>query len=352
MPTTPLGTRLRELRTQGWSGVPVTQMRVAEAIGVAAPSVSAYENGVRPPSPVQLQQYAVLFASPRWSESSGPLHGGTSVLTDSELRTYEDLLEELMRLRELVDPGTAPDASSGRPRFWHFGDDAPIRIICGRLPPDEAGPYGDPDEHNHMALRNAADLDSLVELWGHLREQNPDSDVRYRLGRDFSTEDLQGHVVVLGNIALMQGGELLLPEASLPIRQVAVEDLDGEVFEVDTEAGGQRFGPVLRDGRVVEDVGLVARIPSPFRAGRTLTICSGVFTRGVYGAVRSLTDRELGTSNADCLRRTFPDPSSFAILLRVLVAGDNVATPDLLTPRTRLLEIADLSPTPRAAHPD
>ena len=48
---------------------------------------------------------------------------------------------------------------------------------------------------------------------------------------------------------------------------------------------------------LAEDVGLLARVPNPLNSSRTLTICNGVHSRGVYGAVRSLTDTHLRDAN-------------------------------------------------------
>src|SRR4051812_6760437 len=111
MPPTRLSARLRELRMEGWTGHPITQSRVAEAIGVTAPSVSAYENGVRLPHR-HLRDYAAFFASPRWGDPTAPRRAAPDDLTDEERRTFEDLHSELLELSALVDPQPGLAASS------------------------------------------------------------------------------------------------------------------------------------------------------------------------------------------------------------------------------------------------
>ena len=111
----------------------------------------------------------------------------------------------------------------------------------------------------------------------------------------------------------MQGAGKLVPADTIPINQVVVEGMDGEVFEVD----GDRYEPEFDDERVVEDVGSIARVPNPNNNDHTLTICSGVFTRGVYGAVRTLTDHKIRDANADFIRSISTDPKGFALLIRV-----------------------------------
>jgi hypothetical protein len=301
-------------------------------LGVTPPSVSAYEKGTTVPTAERLRDYALLFATQRWLDPNAPRRVTTDFLDPDERESYETLNAELTR----VAGQTARQADTPRSTtpFWRFPDGADVRMFCGRLSGKDAGRYASTDDHNYMRLRNAADLDSLFELWGHIRRLNPNSDVRYVLGSPESSGDLTGHVVVIGNIAQMQGLGKLMPEGTIPIAQLPVDGLDGEVFE----AGGERFEPLIEDDRVVEDVGLVARVPNPHNSDHTLTICSGVFTRGVYGAVRTLTDHKMRDTNADFLRSHFDDPKGFALLTRVSVAGDTVVTPDLRVVRNRRYE--------------
>jgi hypothetical protein len=106
-----------------------------------------------------------------------------------------------------------------------------------------------------------------------------------------------------------------------------VPGLDGEVFEFTRDQSQIRIDPTTEDGRLVEDVGLLARRSNPHDARRTLTVCSGTFARGVYGAVRFLLDPSKWDDNSGFLRRQVEDPNAFALLFRVRVAGDSVVTP-------------------------
>jgi len=73
-------------------------------------------------------------------------------------------------------------------------------------------------------------------------------------------------------------------------------------------------------------------VPNPLNSNRTLTICNGVHTRGVLGAVRSLTDPRLKDSNERYISANFSNGSSFAILMTVPVIEGKAMTPDFNTP--------------------
>lgn len=345
MTSTPLSARLRELRRSRWPGEIITQTRVAQALGVKEPSISAYERGESVPPPERLRDYAVFFASRRWLDPDAPLRVDRLLLDPDERKICAELNTELTDLRPSVEAtrAVAPTATPAFSDFWRFPDGGPIRILCGRLDTDDAGPYAAPADHNYMRLRNAADLDSLVELWGHIWRSNPDSDVQYVVGKAFTEDDLGAHLVVLGNIARSQGAGLLIPDTTLPVRQVRTEEFDGEVFEVDRKDGTvDSYAPLIKDGQVVQDVGLLARVPNPHNSARTLTVCSGVFTRGVYGAVRTLTDEDRRDGNGTYLRKTFGTESAFGLLMRVRVVVDAVPTPDLGDKDNRLFEFPEL----------
>jgi hypothetical protein len=79
---------------------------------------------------------------------------------------------------------------------------------------------------------------------------------------------------------------------------------------------------------LAEDVGLLARVPNPLNSSRTLTICNGVHSRGVYGAVRSLTDTHLRDANERYIFTNFGDSTSWAILMLVKVIINRTMTPD------------------------
>jgi hypothetical protein len=79
---------------------------------------------------------------------------------------------------------------------------------------------------------------------------------------------------------------------------------------------------------IAEDVGLLARVPNPLNSGRTLTICNGIHSRGVYGAVRSLTDAQLRDANERYIAANFGQSESFAMLMSVQVIKNKGMTPD------------------------
>ena len=333
-PPTPLSSRLRALRSERFES-PVTQKALSAALGISAPTISSWETDTVVPPPERLEELARFYAAPRSVTERRLLD--EDELTPEESLEREKLLGELLALRpeDPADPtgrSAAPDGD-----FWHFADGGPVRIICGQredLPPEADGRH-----RNYMALTSYADLDSLVELFGHVRSRNPESDVRFARPSLLRDDDLHAHLVFLGNMAAIQSAvEVLLPD--LPVAQVKVVEVDeGEIFEVDDSGTRARFGPTLAgDGTVTEDVGFLARMRSPTDPDRTLTICSGIFTRGVYGAVRCLTDRRVARVNNAYMRTRFADADTFGVLMRVLVVRRLMSTPRLDDPRARLFE--------------
>lgn len=320
----PLARRLRQLRESRWPDRRLTQQQVAEALGVALSSVSSWENTrvAKIPPPNRLADYASLFATPRSFD-----HGQSRLLriddlTEAERGARDQLVAELEELRLAAAGSTGAAVASP----WRFEDGGPVRIICG-LNPDRP-PHASARHHNYMQLAGYADLDSLVELFGHVRSQNPDSDVRFDVADRLEPDDAKAHLVVLGGLNRMIGW--VADRTDLPVVQVPDPSVTGgEVFRLPAEPD-RVFGPRFNTSdEVIEDVGLFFRAPNPFNSARTLTLCSGVFTRGVYGAVRILTDLGLREENQQVLRRMFGDESHYGLLMRVPVLDHATITPDL-----------------------
>jgi len=218
-----------------------------------------------------------------------------------------------------------------------------VVVICPTAPSDERGPLADEQDPNFTKMQRYGDLDALIELYGHLRAENPTLDVFHRLTTDVVSDDFSSHVVLLGGIGWNKVTRRFQSATSqVPITQVSVDDVKGgDVFSVETPDGEKSFYPEyedLGDGKeLIADVGFVARLRNPFKISRTLTICNGIFTRGVFGAVRTLTDASVREENEKYLTDRFPD-GEFALLLRVPVVTNETVSPDLQNPASRLYE--------------
>lgn len=330
-----LARRLRELRASHWPGVRLNQAQLAQAFGVSVPSISSWESerSTRIPQPATIDQYATFFATRRSIEASTPRLVDPDDLTDAERSARERIQQDLRSLR------TAAAGESATPGgFWHLPDGEQIRLVCGTLP-ETPSPFRSAANPNYVKLSNFADLDAVVELYGHIRAANPSSDVRYRLETALISDDIVGHVVVLGRANLNSATRWFYDRIDMPV--AAAEDADftdGEIFTLRDEPD-RRFTPTLHAKRgLTEDVGLLARIPNPNNSARTLTICAGGYTRGVLGAVRCLTDTQMGPRNERYLAGRFAGLTTYGLLMRVPVLGTMAAPPDLNNPANRLYE--------------
>lgn len=356
----------------------MTQRQVAEALGLSVPLISAWESSNSPvlPTEERLAAYARLFASPRSFEGQRP-----TLLDDldrgEELRRRE-LLDELVRLRESASEERRRAAVvNERTTFWSFQDEQPITVLCSRLDDHQLGgddqrlpDYASPWHPNYIASLRNGDADTVLELLPHIQARNPASTVRVLTPGQTGFDDLTGHLVLLGEIGAASESAGAMPylvrRLALPLgvylpaegdtefdrEFVVFVDDDGEPSE--DGRGRERHGPrylmgeggsggrrVLVEGypALEYDVALLARSANPFNLATTVTIASGIFSRGTFGAVRSLTDPNLATTNEQWLRANV-DPDDFWMLMHVPVfSGPNGAqtlTPDLTRPFHRL----------------
>jgi hypothetical protein len=334
-----LAQRLRDLRELSWPEAGLTQAALAKAFSseerVSSATVSSWENLTSPKVPPRsrLTAYARFFATRRSLDTDPPRLLPLDELTDDERDACEGLETALVALRDATRRPSVKDEVSAT-RSWHFSDAGPVTLICAQLPKTETGSLANPTDPNYTELLSYADLDALVELHGHIRAENPAMNAFFKLSSQVVPDDLSGHLVLLGGIGWNEITQRLSAMTSLPIRQVedpAVEN--GEIFLVDTGEEEQRFLPKrANDDTLVEDVGLFARTPNPLNYNRSLSICNGVHSRGVLGAVRTLTDARLRDSNERYIAENFADPRNFAILMRVSVFAGQAMTPDFHAP--------------------
>jgi hypothetical protein len=347
----PLASRLRELRRSGFPGVRLTQLQLANALSadepVADSTLSAWEN-VRSrtlPPHSRLSVYAQFFATER-SLRGVPHLVPLEELTPAEDEVRQELERQLFKLRD----DDAGEPSSAGHQFWRFDDGAPVAVICSDLRKSGEvvlGPLAEEDNPNYAELYSYGDLDALFDLNGHLRATNPNA--RVSLRREASGRDLPNHLVVLGGIAWNDATRRLNDMLPLPVRQVADPKIpSGEIFV--TAGSPDRIKEFLprwreddpgtpgRPGVLLEDVGMLARLPNPYNGLRTLTYCNGIHSRGVLGAVRSLTDPDVRDDNEEWLAETFSGSDRFVILMRLPVLGGQIVSPSLKNPGTELFQ--------------
>lgn len=125
------------------------------------------------PAIPRLEVYATFFATDRSVEGGTPRLLAPSDMTDAEQQARDELLKELMRLRNdalratgLDDVSQVADSLDAGP--WHFADGAPITIVCAQLPDEMRArmPYTNQDDADYVALYSYADIDALFELYG------------------------------------------------------------------------------------------------------------------------------------------------------------------------------------------
>jgi hypothetical protein len=165
-------------------------------------------------------------------------------------------------------------------------------------------------------------------------------------------DDLSGHVVIIGGIAWNDVMRRLIDLSRLPVRQQEEPGLEsGDIFSIQAGDRQEKFLPQWSaTGALMEDVGLLARMPNPLNSNRTITMCNGIHSRGVLGAVRTLTDARLRESNEQYIARDF-SKIQFGILMRVTVIEGETLTPDFNTEGTVLYQWTDRAGEVRPPRP-
>jgi hypothetical protein len=338
-----LARTLRELRESEWPGIELTQAQLAKALSsdsrVASATLSSWESLTNPKTPTasRLTSYARFFATRRSVEGKEPHLLAEKDLTADEMERFRELEAELL--------GLLHADTQMRPGTLTF-EEGPVTIICPEAPEEERGRLADPTNPNFNKLQRLADLDALLEIWGHVRAENPTLQVHFKRPADVVADDLSGHVILLGGIAWNRVTRRIQTAITqMPITQVEAEELaTGEIFTVKDADSERSFFPEWDDPQdgdreLIEDVGHIARLANPFQSSRTLTICNGIHSRGVLGAVRCLTDASVRDSNERYLAQRFPE-GKFALLVRVPVVTNETLSPDLQNRATRLFEWA------------
>jgi len=345
-PARGLAERLRDLREQRH----LTQKQLArvlggaEALSIATVSLWEKPGSDRMPPPPRLAAYAGLFCTSRSFASGAPRLLRDDELTEQEREKRTELYDEFLALREQAQSTGATalalaELSSSVPSsLWHFLDGTAVSIVDADAP--DAPPYADPSHLNYSRYARFADLDALIEVFAQVRADNPASMIRL-LAPDELTQDFAlNHLVIVGGAAwrevskatpwFAQNIDIVLPI----VREIGdTHILECSVREEKREFSSLRVGEVL-----TQDVGLIARVPHPIIPEKTVTVLSGITSRGVHGTALCFTDSHVREENERYLRETFDNTSAFCIVMNIPVANNAALPTNLWLDHVRLYE--------------
>jgi transcriptional regulator with XRE-family HTH domain len=336
IPARRLAERLRDLREQER----LTQKQLAGILGGSDATISLWEKpgSDRLPPPPRLATYARLFCTSRSFVGDRPRLLNSDDLTEQERERETELYNELVALRERAQSTNVPaPARSQRSAIWHFPDRIAVSIVCSDAV--EPPPYAQHSHLNYSRYARYADLDALFEVFGQVKADNPERMIRLlptgRLAQDFALN----HLILVGGAA-SDAASLFAQNIPLPTAQaIPGTDPVTHLFKCTVGEETQEFESTRdAEGTLVQDVGLIARRPHPIIPGGTVTLLSGITSRGVHGAALCFIDSHLRDTNERYLESAFGNVESFCILMNIPVQNDVALPPNLWRENTSLYE--------------
>jgi hypothetical protein len=239
------------------------------------------------------------------------------------------------------------EGTGGRPESpLQFPPGQAITIVCSELPERLRSrfDYATPDDPDYVESYKYADLDALIELLPHVRALNPTSPITVGVLSELSLDDLTAHLIAIGGVDFnLVTKAALIDLTYVPVRQLGRDtERDSGGFWVRTPSGRRNLTPKLSaEGdrlTLLEDVAHFLRAPNPYNRERTLTFFTGMYSRGVYGVVRALTDPKIHERNGEYVARRFAGAHAYSIVSRVKIVANEVVVPDWTLEEIRLHE--------------
>lgn len=341
-PARQLAGRLRDLREQEH----LTQKQLAHALGGSVPAISMWENpdSERLPPPARLAAYARLFCTDRSFVSETPRLLREDELTDLEQERRTELYHQLMALRDMVHSAASAANSvesaiiGPSSSIWRFSLRAAVSVVDALAP--QAPEYADPAHLNYSQYARFADLDALIEVFAQVKADNPASIIRILAPGDLTQDFALNHLVIVGGAAWREVSKetpwfAKQIDTALP---VARETGDTYIFECAVAEEKRSFESLYVDGTLIQDVGLIARVRHPIMPGKTVTVLSGITSRGVHGAALCFTDWHVKNDNERYLQEALGDAEEFCIVMNIPVTNNTALPANLWRENIRLYE--------------
>jgi transcriptional regulator with XRE-family HTH domain len=340
IPARRLAEHLRDLREQEH----LTQKQLARLLGGSDPlsiaTISLWEKpgSDRLPPEQRLAAYARLFCTSRSFVGDRPRLLSAAELSEQERERESELYDELIALRKRAQSTNVSAVAKGQlSSIWHFPDRIAVSIVCSDA--TEPPPYAQPSDLNYTRYARYADLDALIEVFGQVKADNPARMIRIlpvgRLVQDFALN----HLIIIGGAA-SDAASLFAQDIPLPTpEEILGTDPVTHLFRGSVGEETREFTSRRDDeGNMIQDVGLIARGPHPIIPGGTVTLLSGITSRGVHGAALCFIDSPVRDTNERYLESAFGNVESFCILINIPVQNGLALPPNLWRENTSLYE--------------
>jgi hypothetical protein len=282
-----------------------------------------------------------LFCSKRSFASATLRLLSDDELTEPEQKREAELYHELLTLRERVhtaEGSASPAAQPGQhtSSIWRFPDGEAVSIVCSEAPDPPA--YANLSHLNYSRYARHIHLDTLIDIFGQVRADNPTSMIRILAPEELTQDFGLNHLVIIGDAALYYIAPYFAPDIPLP-QAAAVLNGENHFFNCQVNGESRKFTSSRDDdGALVEDVGLIARGPHPYVHRRTVTVISGITSRGVHGAAMCFTDSHVRVTNEQYLESKLGSSDAFCLLINIPVRNHVALPPNLWRDGTRLYE--------------
>jgi len=341
-PARSLGDRLRDLREREHGAC--TQSQLGRVLGgpgrrLSNATISQWENpdSGRLPPPQRLASYARLFCTARSFASGTPRLLRDDELTEQEREREAELYAELLELRESAySSANSPILLEQQLSIWRFQDEKAVSVVCSNSP--EPPTYANADHLNYSRYAKYSDLDALIEVFGQVKAENTASMIRILSPEELVQDFALNHLIIIGGAAVYDTAPYFAQDIPLPLAK-PIPGTDTHLFSC-TVGGETRDFKSVRDdsGTLMQDIGVIARGPHPNIPERTVTVISGITSRGVHGAALCFTDSRIRSTNERYLKDKLGDADAFCIAMLVPVRNNVALPPNLWRDDVRLYE--------------
>src|SRR5208282_5624567 len=183
------------------------------------------------------------------------------------------------------------------------------------------------------------DLDAVVEVYGQVKADNPAASmIRLLSPHDLLRDFALNYLVVVGGAAVYDVAPYFAQDIPLP-KAEPIPGTDTHVFKCSVGDEERKFTSTRdEEGVLIEDIGLITRGEHPHAPGHTVTMLSGITSRGVHGTALGFINRHVRDENEEYLRDTFGNANAFCVVMRVPVIQNTALPPNLLREDVRLYE--------------
>ena len=220
--------------------------------------------------------------------------------------------------------------------FFELKNAPSVHIVCPEIPLEYRIKYAERFAKDYLYKAKFGDSDTLGEVQVHLARTFPRLRIRECVSSEVPRDIYLEPLICIGGPGWNTVTRDVLEHFAIPLEYGDYSDA-AQDFYIRQSIDGREWRTALSRGKVIRDVGVLARLPNIQSTRTDIYLIHGIQTLGVLGSARSIIEEEHRQTNIATLQDVLGEDRRYFVAMLMTGVIEGNPSPSLIRPEDILV---------------